>query len=92
MNRTQLFNWLTECDLTLTNGHYNEAYHGFTWVLKSLDGQTNLGMITMTNEKIEHEMPNIASDLYFLVHDFMDRRYPGWFNGRRTFTEMTDKL
>lgn len=67
-------------------------FHGFTWALTSLDGQTKYGEITLTCEKIERELPNIAAELSNEVVMFMERRYPGWFQGRRTFTEMTDKL
>jgi len=90
MNKTELFNWLAEHDLSLTDGSYDIRFQGFTWVLTSLDGQKKYVSITFTNDKIVREMPNIAAELSNEVTLFMARRYPGWFQGRRIFEEMQD--
>lgn len=92
MNKTELYNWLAEHDLGLTEGFYDLRFNGFSWVLTSLDGRIKYGSITFTCEKIVRELPNIASELYLEVSMFMDRRYPGWFQGRRTFTEMSESI
>lgn len=90
MNRTELYNWLAEHDLGLTEGFYDLRFNGFSWVLTSLDGQTKYGSITFTCEKIVRELPNLAEELSNEVVIFMERRYPGWFQGRRDFGEYTD--
>ncbi len=92
MTRTDLLNFLADHDLSLTDGFYDVRYHGFTWVVASLDQRTKYGDITLTCEKIEREWPDISAELAIEVKRLMERTHPGWFHGRRTFDEMTDKL
>lgn len=80
MNKTELYHWLAERDLGIKGGYYNMEFQGFTWILTSLNGQTKYGDVTITNELIEREMPNIADELYSCIIGLLAKNHPEFFN------------